>query len=265
VITTIITDDIASYAAQLIGEQLRAKPKSVLGLATGSTPISVYDRLIEMVQCDTLSFKNVVTFNLDEYHPIQAEDPQSYMSFMREHLFDHIDIDKMNIHIPNGMVPAEDVADFAIQYEKAIGDAGGIDLQVLGIGSNGHIAFNEPPSEFDSRTRYVSLTDQTIADNARFFERREDVPIHAITMGIGTILAARRILMLATGPTKAMAIKNAIEGSVSTACPASALQLHRAVTVVIDANAAALLMPVTAVLEADETNLGIQDEHHIWW
>jgi len=227
---------VGKEAARRIAALIRRKPNCVLGLATGSTPIPCYRELIRMHKEEGLDFSRVTTFNLDEYYPIDPRHPQSYRSFMDEHLFNHININKSRTFVPYGLAP--DPYEHCLWYEEQIKEAGGIDLQLLGIGHNGHIAFNEPGSSLASRTRVKTLTYETIQANARFFERPEDVPKYAITMGIGTILEAREIILLATGEGKAEAVARAIEGPVTTMCPASALQLHPHVTFILDEAAA---------------------------
>ncbi|NQX02466.1 glucosamine-6-phosphate deaminase [bacterium] len=219
-------------AARVIARLLRDKPDAVLGLATGSTPLRLYEKLIAL----GLDWSRVTTFNLDEYIGLPREHPQSYHHFMEENLFRHINLPAANIHIPDGN--AADIPEFCARYERQIRAAGGIDLQLLGIGTDGHIGFNEPTSSLASRTRIKTLTRQTCLDNARFFGSEKDVPHHVITMGIGTILEAREILLLAFGPKKARAIAEAIEGPVSSLHPASILQMHPAVKVCLDAPAA---------------------------
>jgi glucosamine-6-phosphate deaminase len=224
-----------NIAARLIARLLREKRRVVLGLATGSTPLLLYRQLINA----KLDWRNVTTFNLDEYIGLPSEHTGSYHSFMRENFFRHVNIAKKNIHIPDGM--AKNIPAFCEGYEKQICAAGGIDLQLLGIGSDGHIGFNEPTSSLVSRTRIKTLTAQTRRDNARFFGGEKEVPHHVITMGIGTIMEARRCLLLAFGRKKARAIAEAVEGPVTAMNPASALQLHPSVTVCLDEEAASRL------------------------
>lgn len=230
---------VADYGTGILRRQLADKPQSVLGLATGSTPLRLYRQLIEQCRDGKLSFRDVTTFNLDEYLGLAAEHPQSYRSFMNRNLFEHIDIDPANTFVPEGM--AADPQAAAADYERRIAAAGGIDLQLLGIGHNGHIGFNEPSSSLSSRTRVKTLTARTIADNARFFDSDEYQPHLSITMGIGTILDARAVVLLATGEAKAAAIRNTVEGPLSANCPASALQLHPSATLIIDEAAASSL------------------------
>ena len=229
-------DTASRIAAQYVARVIQKKPDAVLGLATGSTPVKLYRELIRMHQQEGLDFSRITTFNLDEYVGLKPDHPASYRRFMHENLFDHINIPPDNIHIPDG--EADDIPTHCQQYEKKICQAGGIDLQILGIGSDGHIGFNEPTSSLASRTRIKTLTEETIGDNARFFESAEDVPHHVITMGIGTILDSRACLMLAFGENKATAIAGAVEGPVMSSLPASALQMHPVVKVFCDEPAA---------------------------
>jgi glucosamine-6-phosphate deaminase len=232
-------EEMSRSAAKAVAQLLNSKPNAVLGLATGSTPLGVYKELVRMHKSEGLDFSQVVTFNLDEYVGLKKDHPQSYHYFMHENLFKHINIPVQNIYIPSGTT--DNYAAFCDWYERRIRDSGGIDLQLLGIGSDGHIAFNEPSSSLGSRTRIKTLAQMTIQDNARFFERIEDVPIYAITMGVGTILEARKIAFLANGPNKADAVAKAIEGAVTSMITASALQLHPDVTAYLDRAAAAQL------------------------
>lgn len=223
-------------SAELVAAEILAalarKPDLVLGLATGSTPIGVYERLITAHREQGVSFARVRSFNLDEYVGLTPDHPQSFHSFMAQHLFASIDIEPANVHFPP--VEADDLPAACAAYEQAIRDAGGIDVQLLGIGSNGHIGFNEPTSSLASRTRVKTLTDKTLADNARFYAEGELQPEIATTMGIGTILDARRVLLQAFGEKKARAVLAAVEGSVSAFWPASALQLHPSVSLFVD-------------------------------
>ena len=222
-------------AARIIARLLREKPDAVLGLATGSTPLLLYRQLIAM----KLDWSKVTTFNLDEYVGLPCEHPQSYHSFMWENLFRHLNIKGKNVHIPDGNT--KDIPKFCAKYEKQIRAAGGIDLQVLGIGTDGHIGFNEPTSSLASRTRIKTLTQQTRKDNARFFGSEEQVPHHVITMGIGTIMEARQNLLLAFGQKKARAIARAVEGPITAINPASVLQMHPTTKVCLDEKAATQL------------------------
>ena len=229
---------VAQEIAALIRENAAKSEKCVLGLATGSSPVKLYEELVRMHREEGLSFKNVVTFNLDEYMPMPKDSVHSYHYFMHHHLFDHIDIDPENIHIPDGTLKGEEVEAFCKNYEKAIENAGGIDLQILGIGRTGHIGFNEPGSLMSSRTRMVYLDDLTIKDAAGDFGGRDKVPTRAITMGVGTIMKARRVILMAWGEKKAPIVKAAVEGSMSDAIPATFLQLHPNVEFFIDESAA---------------------------
>ena len=224
-----------AIAARLIARLLKEKPDAVLGLATGSTPLPLYRALVDM----QLDWIRVRTFNLDEYLGLAPEHPQSYHHFMWENLFRHVNIRPENVHIPDGL--ASDVPAFCADYEARIRAVGGIDLQLLGIGSDGHIGFNEPSSSLASRTRIKTLTQRTRADNARFFASADEVPSHVITMGIGTIMEARTNLLLAFGAKKAQALAEAAEGPVTAMNPASALQLHPDTRVCLDEAAATQL------------------------
>jgi len=228
-------DAATQVAARIIEKLLREKPDAVLGLATGSTPLPLYQALIAM----NLDWSKVTTFNLDEYIGLPREHPQSYHSFMWENLFQHINIQEANVHIPDGN--AKDIPLFCRQYEEQIQAAGGIDLQLLGIGTDGHIGFNEPTSSLASRTRIKTLTQQTCKDNARFFGSEAEVPKHVITMGIGTIMEARQNLLLAFGANKSKAIAEAVEGPITSINPASVLQMHPVAKVCIDEPAASQL------------------------
>jgi glucosamine-6-phosphate deaminase len=225
---------VASEIADLIRRKAATGKPAVLGLATGSTPTGVYDELIRLHREEGLSFKNVVTFNLDEYYPMQPASLQSYVRFMREYLFDHIDIPAANIHIPDGTVPRERVSEFCAMYEEKIEAVGGIDLQLLGIGRTGHIGFNEPGSKKDSRTRLITLDRVTQLDAASDFFGEENVPRKAITMGVGTILQAKRIVLMAWGEGKANIVRKAVEGNVSESVTASFLQEHANAAIVLD-------------------------------
>ena len=227
--------EATDVAARIIARLLRSKPNAVIGLATGSTPLLLYQTLISM----NLDWSEATTFNLDEYIGLPREHPQSYHSFMWENLFKHLNIRQDNIYLPDGN--AADIPQFCEDYENHIRAAGGIDLQVLGIGSDGHIGFNEPSSSLASRTRIKTLTKQTCMDNARFFGSEEAVPKHVITMGIGTIMEARQNVLLAFGTHKARAIAEAVEGPITSSNPASILQMHPVVKVCLDDAAASQL------------------------
>ena len=239
VIITKDYEEVSRMAADRIEAQILVKPNSVLGLATGSTPLGTYKELIQRHKEGKLDFSKIKTFNLDEYVGLPSTHDQSYHYFMHENLFNHININPENVYMPSGTVTEFEA--YCEWYENQIVDSGGIDLQLLGIGSDGHIAFNEPGSSLGSRTRMKTLTRQTIEDNARFFERDEDVPHFAITMGIGTILEARKIILIANGEQKAKVVADFIEGPVSSRVTASALQLHQRTIVILDEAAAAKL------------------------
>jgi glucosamine-6-phosphate deaminase len=231
--------EISALAAEMIAEVVRRKPRAVLGLATGSTPLGTYKELIRWHRERGLDFSQVVTFNLDEYIGLDPEHEQSYHHFMKVNLFDQIGIPPTNVRIPNGL--SEDLIAACRQYEQDILDAGGIDIQLLGIGVNGHIAFNEPGSSLGSRTRVKALDKRTVEDNARFFGSIEDVPKYAITMGVGTIMDSRRIVLLASGINKAHAISITVEGLVTAMVPATIVQLHPRATIIVDEAAASQL------------------------
>lgn len=232
-------EDMSLEAAKIVAGQLYLKPESVLGLATGSTPVGLYEKLVQLYEVTGLDFSGVTTFNLDEYVGMAPQHPQSYHYFMSEHLFSKVNLRPDHCFVPDGM--AEDLAAEGRRYDARIAQSGGIDLQVLGIGRNAHIGFNEPDIKFEAMTHKVRLDDETIRANARFFERQEDVPRYAISMGIRNIMLARRVLLLANGKEKAEAVRAAVCGGVSPKAPASILQLHRDATFIVDAEAAALL------------------------
>lgn len=238
IITCHNAHEVALKAYELFKSQLNHKPNSVLGLATGSSPILLYQELILGVRNQELSFKEVHTFNLDEYVGMDAHHPQSYAFFMKKQLFDHVDIDVQNTHIPCGL--AEDLAEECERYNQALKNHS-IDMQLLGIGSNGHIGFNEPYTSFDSVTHVVKLKESTRQDNALFFSSLDEVPNHAISMGIHNILQAKKIVLLATGKKKAEAIKAMVHGPINEACPGSILQTHPDVTLILDTEAASHL------------------------
>ncbi|WP_280173759.1 glucosamine-6-phosphate deaminase [Pontibacter indicus] len=232
---------VAQRIAELIRYKQGRNEKAVLGLATGATPVKVYAELVRLHREEGLSFRNVITFNLDEYYPMQPTAVQSYVTFMNEHLFDHIDINKNNIHIPDGTLPQERIHDYCLEYERKIESVGGLDLQLLGIGRTGHIGFNEPGSAPNSGTRLVTLDDLTRRDASRDFGGKENVPRKAITMGIGTIFKAREIILMAWSGKKAPIIKKAVEGEISGDVPATYLQLSDNVEFVLDQDAASEL------------------------
>ena len=226
-------------AADILEEVVKKKPTAVLGLATGSTPIGLYRELVERYEKGVLDFSRVTTFNLDEYYPIAAADPHSYRYFMNDNLFDHINVDRARIHIPNG--EAADADAECATYEKMLDEAGGIDLQILGIGLNGHIGFNEPSDTLVAKTHRTPLTESTLQANARFFEDISAMPDSALTMGMASIFRAKKILLLANGTAKADIIGTLMTGGISTNVPASLLLLHPDVTVICDKEAAKLL------------------------
>ncbi|MFC1806454.1 glucosamine-6-phosphate deaminase [Planctomycetota bacterium] len=229
-------EELGKVGAAFIAARMQAKTHFVLGLATGSTPEPVYAELARLHKDEKLDFSTTTTFNLDEYIGLEPTHDQSYRYFMNKKLFSLVNINLAGTHVPDGM--AEDIEVHCLEYEMTIEDCGGIDVQVLGIGRNGHLAFNEPGSSLASRTRALSLTQDTIEANSRMFERIEDVPTRAVTMGLGTILEADTQLFLASGENKIAAVKAALEGPVTVACPASVLQLHPDVTCIITEDAA---------------------------
>jgi glucosamine-6-phosphate deaminase len=235
-----ITDDydqLSREAARIVANAMRKKPDLRLGLATGDTQQGMYRELVRMRRDERLDFSRIVTFNLDEYIGLPATHPQSFRSFMHRNLFHHVNITASQIHIPDG-APRDSFDASCERYEEEIRRAGGIDLQVVGIGKDGHIGFNEPTSSFASRTRPKTLTQQTIEDNRHNFPPEQEPPAAAITMGIGTILEAKRILLLASGAAKARAVALAVEGPLTASVSASALQMHRHVTLLVDREAA---------------------------
>lgn len=228
-------DEMSRKAALFISGQVLLKPTSVLGLATGSTPVGTYNEMIRFHNEDGISYQQVRSVNLDEYYGLPASHEQSYRHFMQENLFDHIDILTENTHVPDGLT--RDPQAYGKEYDEMIASLGGIDLQLLGIGSNGHIAFNEPGRYFTASTRLVDLNKNTLEDNARFFESEDEVPRQAISMGMKSILGAKRILILASGANKAEAVREMLEGPIDPMVPASILQLHPNVTLVADYDA----------------------------
>jgi glucosamine-6-phosphate deaminase len=230
---------IGTLAADAIGELLRRKPGAVLGLATGSSPLPVYAELAARHERDGLDFSGARGFALDEYVGLPAGHPESYREVIRREFTDRVNISPENVHGPDGT--ASDIPAACRAYEEAITAAGGIDLQLLGVGTDGHIAFNEPGSSFASRTRIKSLIEQTRRDNARFFNSLADVPHHVLTQGLGTIMDARHVILVATGARKAQAVRDFVEGPVSAICPASILQFHPHATVLLDQAAASAL------------------------
>lgn len=219
-------------AADILAAQIQLKPNCVLGLATGTTPIGAYQGLIKKYESGSLDFSEVRTYNLDEYRGLTHEDPQSYHYFMNDQLFNHVNIDPANVHVPDGAKTDADAA--CADYDRMVAEAGYCDLQLLGIGRNGHIGFNEPADEFSKGTHCVDLTESTIEANSRLFEKEEDVPRQAYTMGTQTIMNARCILVVANGENKAQAVRDMCFGPIVPTCPASILQLHPNVFVVCD-------------------------------
>jgi glucosamine-6-phosphate deaminase len=234
----VASQEVARRIAALIQDKQQRGEKAVLGLATGVTPIAVYQELIRLHKEEGLSFKNVVTFNLDEYYPMQPDAEQSYVRFMNEHLFNHVDIVQQNVHVPDGTLSLDQIPQYCVEYERKISEQGGLDLQILGIGRTGHIGFNEPGSAPNSGTRLVTLDDLTRSDAARDFGGKENVPTKAITMGIGTIFKAREIILMAWNKKKAPIIKKAVEGEVSSDVPATYLQQSDKVEFIVDQDAA---------------------------
>ncbi|MGN2369859.1 glucosamine-6-phosphate deaminase [Clostridium cagae] len=234
-------DKLSEKSAQIIMSQITLKSNSILGLATGSTPIGMYKKLVEMYENKMIDFSDVKTFNLDEYQNLPISNDQSYHYFMDDNLFNYINVKRENIHIPNGM--ANDIENECIKYDNLIKEAGGIDIQVLGIGNNAHIGFNEPTVNFEKKTYVVELEESTKIANARFFNSLDEVPSKAITMGIGSIFESKKIMLLATGENKAKAIYDTIYGKVTPEVPASILQFHDDLIVILDKEAASLLNP----------------------
>jgi glucosamine-6-phosphate deaminase len=264
------SDEASRFVAMQIATLIRDKEKEnkpcVLGLATGSTPTRVYAELVRMHKQEGLSFKNVHSFNLDEYYPIKPDAVQSYVRFMGEHLFNHIDIPKANIHIPDGTLPKEKVADFCRDYENSIDKLGGIDIQVLGIGRTGHIGFNEPGSSERSLTRLITLDQVTRIDAASDFFGEENVPRKAITMGVGSILKARKVFMMAWGEGKAGVIKKAVEGPITDQIPSSFLQKHTDCLVILDEAASSELVRIKTpwILDSIDWNEKLIRKAVVW-
>lgn len=228
-------DEMSAKAAELVASQIILKPDSVLGLATGSTPIGLYERLGEMYKSGKMDFSDITTFNLDEYYPISKSNSQSYYYFMNEHLFSHINVNRERTFIPNG--ETSDPERECSEYEELIDNKGGIDLQILGIGQNGHIGFNEPDLNLNSKTHLTDLTQNTIDANSRFFDKKEDVPKQALTMGIATILKSRKILLLANGASKHDAVAELLNEEINTNTPATMLKVHPDVVLICDREA----------------------------
>ncbi|RAP75518.1 glucosamine-6-phosphate deaminase [Paenibacillus montanisoli] len=234
-------DDISEldrYAAQIFADTLKTKPNATLGLATGSTPIGIYGKMIEMYNNGEVSFKDATTFNLDEYVGLSPEHEQSYAHFMKQHLFDHIDLPRRQSHLPSGMV--SDLQAECSHYDRMLTEQP-IDVQLLGLGHNGHIGFNEPDDELQGGTHIVELEEATRTANARFFDSITEVPTKAITMGVGSILKADSIVLVVKGADKAGIVKKALRGPITTECPASLLQTHKKVVVLVDREAGRLL------------------------
>lgn len=223
-------EEMSKVAAEIFFKQIQNKPNSILGLATGGSPVGMYKELIAQYQAGHLTFKDIQTFNLDEYVGLDQTSPASYWTFMHDNLFNFIDIQPQNIHLPNGK--AEDLAAECVAYDASIEAAGGIDLQLLGIGVNGHIAFNEPGTPFDSMTNIVALTESTRTENAIYFDDPSEVPTHAITMGIQSIMKAKEIVLIAFGEKKLDAIEKLKSGNITEDFPASQLLTHPHVTVI---------------------------------
>ncbi|MDP4144577.1 MAG: glucosamine-6-phosphate deaminase [Bacillota bacterium] len=232
-------DEMSKKAASMVASQVILKPDSILGLATGDTPLGLYKELIRLYREQLVSFKEVKSFNLDEYLGLSKDNEQSYHYYMMENLFKHIDMNLENINIPDGM--AENIEEECIRYEKKIAEACGIDMQVLGIGTNGHIGFNEPDIKFEAETHLVNLDEETIEVNSRFFQSIGEVPTQALSMGIKTIMHSKKVILLAYGIGKADAIAKTIRGKITPDLPASILQLHRDVTIIMDKAAASKL------------------------
>lgn len=232
-------EEMSKKAASIISSQVIIKPNSVLGLATGDTPLGMYKELIKKYKENEVDFSKVKTFNLDEYYGLERDNIQSYYFYMINNFFKFINIDSNNINIPNGT--SNDIEEVCLNYERKIKEAGGIDMQVLGIGVNGHIGFNEPNTNFEAQTHLVDLDEKTIKSNARFFNSIDEVPKKAISMGIKTILQSKKIILLAIGESKAEAVYNTVNGKISPKIPSSILQLHQNVTIILDESAAKLL------------------------
>lgn len=232
-------EDLSRKAASIISAQVVLKPDAVLGLATGSTPVGAYRNLVAQYEAGDLDFSRTRSVNLDEYSGLSGEHDQSYRYFMNHNLFDHVNIAKENTNVPNGL--AENAEEECRRYNQIIRALGGIDLQLLGIGGNGHIGFNEPCEVFEKGTHVVTLTEETRQSNARFFRSLDEVPTHALTMGVGNIMSANKILLLASGSAKAKALYLSCFGPVTPAVPASVLQLHGDVTVIADEEALAMI------------------------
>ena len=232
-------DEMSAEATKQVAEVLASKPDCVLGLATGDTPIGMYKGLIELYKDGKLDFSKATSVNLDEYYPITPDNDQSYRYFMNTNLFDHVNIDKAKTFVPDGQ--AKDVEAHCAEYEARIDALGGVDIQVLGIGRNGHIGFNEPDAELIKGTHLTELTKSTIEANSRFFASEDEVPKHALTMGIESVFKARKVIVLASGANKAEAVRAMLKGNISTNCPASLLCLHRDAVLICDEAAYSLV------------------------
>ena len=232
-------DELSKVAADEMAAVVKNNPKAILGLATGGSPIGMYKELIRMNKAGEIDFSNITTVNLDEYVGLSGDHPQSYRYFMNDNLFNHINIDKNNTYVPNGL--AENIEEECNNYDNKISQLGGTDVQLLGIGNNGHIAFNEPDEHLVSGTHLTNLTQDTIEANARFFDSIDEVPKTALTMGLGGIMKSKKIIVIASGEGKAEAVKAMVSGKINTNMPASMLQMHRDVVVIIDEAAAKLL------------------------
>ncbi|WP_196000951.1 glucosamine-6-phosphate deaminase [Clostridium sp. 1001271B_151109_B4] len=232
-------EELSKVAAKEFAKVINDKPNAVLGLATGGSPVGMYKELIKMYENKELDFSKITTVNLDEYVGLNPEHEQSYRQFMNENLFKYINVDIKNTFVPNGL--AKDLELECKEYDKKIEELGGIDIQLLGVGNNGHIAFNEPDEELSSGTHIITLTEDTIKANARFFDNEEDVPRRAVSMGVGGIMKSKKIVLIASGESKAEAIKGLFSGKITTDNPASMLQMHRDVTVIVDKAAATLI------------------------
>ena len=228
-------NELSRVYANIVAEQIKSNPQSVLGLATGSTPVGMYERLAELYNENKVDFSGVTTFNLDEYYPIKNSDVQSYHTFMEKNLFSKVNLDRARTHVPNG--ETTDTAGECRSYEKMIEDVGGIDLQILGVGENGHIGFNEPDIDLSAGMHAVNLTESTLKANSRFFAEGEEMPSRALTMGMANIMKADTIILLASGKSKRAAISKRLSGTVSTECHVSFLQLHRDVVLIADKEA----------------------------
>ena len=225
-------EEMSRNAADMIADEMKAKKNATLGLATGSTPIGTYDCLVEKYNAGEIDFSEVITFNLDEYYPISPDNEQSYMYFMRKNLFDRVNVKLENVHIPSGS--CDDIEKECKEYDEALAANGSVDIQVLGIGQNGHIGFNEPSSELVAGTHPTALEEDTRVANSRFFASLDEVPTHAVTMGMASIMSAKKIILLANGKGKHAAISAMVNDKITTSVPATLLKLHPDVTVICD-------------------------------